>query len=196
MAQLMAKADEIGAMLRDAPAKEAADAPPAVEIEVEGDDDAAKIAAAAEAQRIASEGRFKGLIASVAELQASVASLTKERDAEKSAASAKVEADRAERIASMGRDGRLGKDELEDAAKLLAFDAALFESTYKDRKPTVQVGAPPQAGHEKPPVIAAEDHTEGFTASERIAYRSLTQGARFTPDAARKGILAQRPVVN
>ncbi len=191
MSALMAKADEIGAMLRDAPPpKEAADPPPPPKDE----DDAAKMAS--EKLRIASEARINGLIASVEKLTAAEEKRAAAEKAAADAAALKLATENTERVASMLRDGRLGKDEEADATKLLAMDATMFASVYKDRKPTVQVGAPPQAGPEVKPVTAGDDHTAGFTASEMVAFRSLTQGARFTPDAARKGILAQRPVSN
>ncbi len=189
MAALMAKADEIGAMLRDAPPpKEAAEPPPPKD-----EDEAAKMAS--EKLRIASEARINGLIASVEKLTAAEEKRAAAEKAASDAAAVKLATENTERVASMLRDGRLGKDEEADATKLLAMDATMFASVYKDRKPTIDVGAPPQAGNEPPKVVtAADEFTAGFTASELVAFRSLTQGARFTPDAARKGILAQRPV--
>ncbi len=190
--RLAAKADEIGAMLRDAPPPAKGDdvAPPAPV--------AASQVSAEEAAKIASEGRLNGLIASVESLTKKIDARDKADADAKAAADAKAETERTDRIKSMVRDGRLLAAEETDAAKLLAYDAAsgttLFDTTYGSRKPTVPLKVV-QAGNEPRTVTAGENFADGLTASELVAFKNLTH-ANWKPETAREQIIARRPATN
>lgn len=183
-------ADQIGGMLRDS--QQAAVTTAAPEVKPEDEKVAAaeepkdeKLTASEVAAIKASAEQNAHVIALRNEFNTFKASILGEKAAEKAAADAAAAAERSKRVETMVRCGQLLPEERDKATKLLAFDAAIFETTFGARPKTVPVDVVQAGDEKKQSAQSTLSDSEQFVCSQLIK-------AGYSRENATKRVIANR----